>query len=205
MNRNWVAFATHTYTSHTLALCYAMLLAMCLCFIGQVEKGGQKREKTREKNFDDPMRIKVLDIVLPFLLCFNWSIKETGRENEAKAEERAHRKNASWPIESSGYELESIGCLCVSLHTSSEFRFFFALLLLWSMMKRSRKQNPTQNEQPKVLLAFQSSRAGNKIYNQYIYTHEFVIDDAEKKMYKWTKRNRMPIGLWYWTVITSNV
>lgn len=115
------------------------------------------------------MRIKVLDIVLPFLLCFNWSIKETDGEEEGKnIEEERDEKNASWPIESSGYELESF----VYRYIGSENSF-------WSMMKRSRKQNPAQNEQPKVLLAFQSSRAGNKIYNQY--TQREREQESERK------------------------
>lgn len=174
---------THTHGTHWLCVMWCCWRCASVLLNVQVEKKRPEKAKKREKekNFDDPMRIKVLDIVLPFLLCFNWSIKGKLAEKTMQKLKKEHtektRHGRSNQVDMSSNRLD----VCVSLHTSSEFRSFFFLLSLWSMMKRSGKQNPTQNEQPKVLLASQSSRAGNKIYNQCIHTHKLVIDNAGEK------------------------
>lgn len=123
------------------------------------------------------MRIKVLDIALPFFTTFQLVHK------------RIQKKLPSWPIESSGYYQKSIA-LCIIAQVPK------ILYGQWWNRAKNKIRNKTKLS---VLLAFQSSRGGNKIYNRTTTTttdtKKLVAGKKPPKNDRNEKRNSMPIGL----------
>lgn len=115
--------------------------------------------KRKIRTVDDPMRIKVLDIVLPFFTMFQL-IHKRNRKNSS---------SSSWLIVSSGWQttnrLLCIHILCVKCmrwyntqvsKISNQFFSFCSIGHRWN--EADRTQNSVKKKwKPKVLLAFQSS------------------------------------------------
>lgn len=113
-----------------------------------------ERQKEKTQTVDDPMRIKVLDIVPPFLLCFNWSIKEM--EKFVVVVVMVDR--IKWMENHKSIALYT-HIYALIQHKFRKSRFSFFPLLYWSSMKWSRSNTQKSVEKkwkPKVLLAFQS-------------------------------------------------
>lgn len=144
------------------------------------------------------MRIKVLDIVLPFFTMFQL-IHKRNRKNSSST--------SSWLMVSSGWQTAN-RLLCIHIHcvmcmrcdntqvSKISIQFFPFTLSVIDETKQIEHKNRWKKWKPKVLLAFQSSLEQEITFankNEWNRADERQREsDRERRKREW---NPMPIGL----------